>query len=775
MARKFVSGVLAFAMVFGATAPVVFAEPVATEVVDQEASYLPSFEKSEVTVKKGETVIVKVNDIGDDVKEVRLVKAGDNAQNDDGVTSTFYDVQYIASSKSIMITNKDDKADKDTTFKFKLIPVDSKFKNDYSTEYISLKLANPKPTAKTLTGWENTTVTVGKSASMTLKYNDGSVPSNVSVALTTVGQQYVSVETADVYENGVKTGVKVTFTGLKTPSDDDAGKIKATLKADGETVGEITLTVKAATSATAMTLKASAEKVNVNDAATLVAQAYVTNDYGNMTTDEAPYKVNLVWSINGVVTDKLTDNKGNELATLTPVTDKHGIVSFKAKVPGTYKVTVSDDAGTQSATREITVLSTAAPVKAYVAKSTTNLAEADTDTTVKPGATVDMGALTYAAYTAGDGSTTNPYANPALMSAFSGWTVSYAPAASVKNLVSSYDKTTGKITIVDENDADLIAAMSNEKKTAEVPVVVTFKKGTTELKVNYTIKVSKAGATAVSLVVTDEAGKKTAEATYDEKAAAGKQYTEGVGSIVTTVGKTVKFTAKVADDKGFTDAIAQDMIWTIANVDKTDKTEYATVDANGVVTAKVASIGAAELVGVSTADPNLKVKITLYIKASTETPAPTATAEPTVTPAPTATAEPTKAPETKTGKVTASSLRVRETPVNGTVIGKLAKGTAVTILETKDGWYKVTKDSLTGWVSGEYVELTTPSTTETAKTTANLKLRKTAKTGSVITTMPKGSKVEVLEKGSEWSKVKYNGKTGYASNAYLEFEEDAVG
>ena len=141
----------------------------------------------------------------------------------------------------------------------------------------------------------------------------------------------------------------------------------------------------------------------------------------------------------------------------------------------------------------------------------------------------------------------------------------------------------------------------------------------------------------------------------------------------------------------------------------------------------------------------------------------------------TATATPTTAPAIKTGKVTASSLRVRETPVNGAVVGKLAKGTAVTITEEKDGWYKVTAGSLTGWVSGEYVELTTPSTSETATTTANLKLRKTPKTGAVITTMKKGSKVEVLEKGSEWSKVKYNGKTGYASNAYLEFEEDAVG
>ena len=146
-----------------------------------------------------------------------------------------------------------------------------------------------------------------------------------------------------------------------------------------------------------------------------------------------------------------------------------------------------------------------------------------------------------------------------------------------------------------------------------------------------------------------------------------------------------------------------------------------------------------------------------------------------MTPAPTATAEPTKAPETKTGKVTASSLRVRETPVDGTVVGKLAKGTEVTITEEKDGWYKVTAGSLTGWVSGEYVELTTPSTNETATTTANLRLRKTAPSGSVLSTMPKGAKVEVLEKGSDWSKVKYNGKTGYASNAYLEFEEDAVG
>ena len=757
MARKFVSGVLAFAMVFGATAPVVFAEPVATEVVDQEANYLPSFEKSEVTVKNGETIIVKVNDIGNDVKDVRLVQAGGNAQDDNGVTSSWYDVKFIKASKSLMITGKGP-ANADTTLKFKLIP-ETVFENNYSTEYISLKLLNPNPAAKTFKGWDTTiNLTAGKSTVKTLSYTDGTVPASVSVKLTTLASEYVAVSTSDKIENGKKVGVDVTLTGLKSTaglSAADKAKIRATLTVDGKAQPETTLTVGAATTAAALTLKGDTDKIAANTGkATLVAQAYKTDDYGNLATDDTAA---LSWSINGVTGLTYKNAKGDTLAELKQ--KSAGIMEFTAKETGTYNITVTDMAGSKSASRVITVVNAVEPTSVYVAKSATNLTDAGAAnyfTTVKPGATVDLSALPYAGT---DGST------KALMSTFTGWKATYTTTAT--RLVSSYDVTTGKFTIVGADDADLIAAMNNADKTAEIPVKVTFTKNGTSLSLNYTIKVTKAGSKAYSLTVTDAAGFK-GEATDESNVT--KVYT---GNKVMSVGTTNEFTAVAKDKNGFTD-VAQDMIWYLENTSDKDTNTYA-VNNGGKVTALVESAGKVQLIGVSASNPDLKVKIQLYITAATATPTPTATATPAPTATTAPTAAPTTAPATKTGKVTASSLRVRETPVNGTVVGKLAKGTAVTITEEKDGWYKVTAGTLTGWVSGEYVELTTPSTTETATTTANLKLRKTAKTGSVITTMPKGSKVEVLEKGAEWSKVKYNGKTGYASNAYLEFEEDAVG
>ena len=51
MTRKLLSGVLAFAMVFGCTAPVALAEDTTVEEVEQYANLLPSLEKSEITMK----------------------------------------------------------------------------------------------------------------------------------------------------------------------------------------------------------------------------------------------------------------------------------------------------------------------------------------------------------------------------------------------------------------------------------------------------------------------------------------------------------------------------------------------------------------------------------------------------------------------------------------------------------------------------------------------------------------------------------------------------
>ena len=66
------------------------------------------------------------------------------------------------------------------------------------------------------------------------------------------------------------------------------------------------------------------------------------------------------------------------------------------------------------------------------------------------------------------------------------------------------------------------------------------------------------------------------------------------------------------------------------------------------------------------------------------------------------------------------------------------------------------------------------ASTNKAKTTANLQLRKKATTSSkVLTTIPKGKQVTVLKKnaakadGYSWYQVKYSGKTGYAASKYL--------
>lgn len=69
---------------------------------------------------------------------------------------------------------------------------------------------------------------------------------------------------------------------------------------------------------------------------------------------------------------------------------------------------------------------------------------------------------------------------------------------------------------------------------------------------------------------------------------------------------------------------------------------------------------------------------------------------------------------------------------------------------------------LTG--SGETIALAA----ETKVTTVSLNLRSGPGLGySILLTMPQGASVNVLESSGDWSKVTYNGTTGYAFSAYL--------
>ena len=134
--------------------------------------------------------------------------------------------------------------------------------------------------------------------------------------------------------------------------------------------------------------------------------------------------------------------------------------------------------------------------------------------------------------------------------------------------------------------------------------------------------------------------------------------------------------------------------------------------------------------------------------------------------------------------VNATSLNVRSgASTSYSVITKLSKGTVVDVIESaSNGWKKIkTSNGTTGWVSGQYLTsgvVNQPSTDNSTsqssyKATVNatsLNVRSGASTSySVITKLPKGTVVDVIENASNgWKKIKTsNGTTGWVSGQYL--------
>ncbi|WYQ57063.1 SH3 domain-containing protein [Bacillus sp. FSL W7-1282] len=111
---------------------------------------------------------------------------------------------------------------------------------------------------------------------------------------------------------------------------------------------------------------------------------------------------------------------------------------------------------------------------------------------------------------------------------------------------------------------------------------------------------------------------------------------------------------------------------------------------------------------------------------------------------------------------------------NHSIITTLAKGQKVELLKKQGGWYQVKAGNRTGWVSVDYLNVSgsgnvdnTPSS-GSATTTARLNLRSGAGTNhSIITTLAKGQKVELLKKQGGWYQVKVGNRTGWVSADYL--------
>ena len=146
------------------------------------------------------------------------------------------------------------------------------------------------------------------------------------------------------------------------------------------------------------------------------------------------------------------------------------------------------------------------------------------------------------------------------------------------------------------------------------------------------------------------------------------------------------------------------------------------------------------------------------------------------------------------GSITGSGVNLREKATTAsTSLKKFNSGDAVTVTGQNDGWYRVSYNGGSAYVSKDYVSGNllqyvskvsneTASTTTTTNTTtaaedtygvvtadSGLKLRKEASTSAeVLTVLPSGTIVDVERAGQDWvSVVTDAGQKGYVSADYL--------
>jgi len=108
-------------------------------------------------------------------------------------------------------------------------------------------------------------------------------------------------------------------------------------------------------------------------------------------------------------------------------------------------------------------------------------------------------------------------------------------------------------------------------------------------------------------------------------------------------------------------------------------------------------------------------------------------------------------------------------------LGYYRNGKSVTLLAKLDGWYKVKVDGQIGYMMAKYLKIENEIASGTATVynpngNSYVNFRKSASlNSSVISTVPVGTKISVLEKGTDWTKTEIVGQTGYISTWFLKF------
>ena len=116
--------------------------------------------------------------------------------------------------------------------------------------------------------------------------------------------------------------------------------------------------------------------------------------------------------------------------------------------------------------------------------------------------------------------------------------------------------------------------------------------------------------------------------------------------------------------------------------------------------------------------------------------------------------------------ITMENLNLRDkASTSGRILTTIPKGKTVTILSEKNanGWYKVSYNGKTGYVSGSYFKVTkyeeleeTVIWTGTVNTNESIVYKTADTSATTLTTYHAGQKVEVVKVQGDWVRIKYN-------------------
>ena len=137
-----------------------------------------------------------------------------------------------------------------------------------------------------------------------------------------------------------------------------------------------------------------------------------------------------------------------------------------------------------------------------------------------------------------------------------------------------------------------------------------------------------------------------------------------------------------------------------------------------------------------------------------------------------------------TGSVTGNAVNVRSGPGTGyAVLGSVNKGQSFSVTGVSGGWYKISYNGATAYISGEYMDLggstataatPAPAATQTESQgtgviTGNyVRMRSGPSTGyAVLGTYNVGAKMTITGQSGDWYAVSCDGKNGYVYKQYL--------